>query len=73
MVGSSPKLFATNFKGRKVKIDFNEYIALKDASQQFNVSPPMKKKPLVSVFKKSVIVQYTDTLKDSTTYTFEFW
>jgi hypothetical protein len=72
MVRSTPKNFTTNFKGKKVKIDFNEYVQLKDVNQQFNISPPLKKKPLVSVFKKSVIVQYTDTLKDSTTYTLNF-
>jgi hypothetical protein len=49
VVGSNPKNFATNFTGKKIKIDFNEYIVLKDISQQFNVSPPMKKKPVVSV------------------------
>ena len=72
MVSSKPEIYATNFKGDKIKIDFNEFVQLKDVSQQFNVSPPFKKKPKLWVNNKSVIVQYTDTLFDSTTYTFNF-
>lgn len=72
MVGSNPEIFAKNFKGKKVIIDFDEYLQLKNISQQFNVSPPFKKKPLIWLKNKSIVLQYTDTLKDSTTYTLSF-
>lgn len=72
MINSTPKLFATNFKGKEIRIDFDEYIQIKDVNQQLNVSPPFKKKPLVWIKNKSLIIQYSDTLKDNTTYTFNF-
>jgi hypothetical protein len=72
LVGSQPEMYATNFKGKKVKVDFDEFIQLKDVNQQFNVSPPMKKKPKVWLKNKTVVVEYSDTLKDSTTYTLSF-
>jgi hypothetical protein len=72
LVKSVPKDYATNFKGKKIRIDFDEFIQLKDVSQQFNVSPPLKKKPKVWLKNKSVVVEYSDTLKDSTTYTLSF-
>ncbi len=72
MVSSSPKMYATNFKNKEIRIDFNKYIQLKDVNQQLNVSPPLKKKPLVWIKNKSLIIQYKDTLKENTTYTFNF-
>ena len=72
MVGSKPKIYATNFKGNKVTIEFDEYLQLKNVSQQFNVSPPLKKKPKVWLKNKDVVIEYSDTLRDSTTYTFSF-
>ena len=72
MIGSKPKIYATNFKGNKVTIEFDEYLQLKNVSQQFNVSPPLKKKPKVWLKNKDVVVEYSDTLRDSTTYTFSF-
>ncbi len=72
MVSSTPPNYATNFKEKKIKIDFDEYIALKEIENQFNISPPLKKKPKIWIKDKSVIVQYTDTLLDTTTYTLSF-
>ncbi len=65
-------MYATNFKNKEIRIDFNKYIQLKDVNQQLNVSPPLKKKPLVWIKNKSLIIQYKDTLKENTTYTFNF-
>ena len=72
MIGSKPKMYATNFNGKEIRIDFDEYVQLKDVNQQFNASPPLKKKPLIWIKNKTVIVEYTDTLKENTTYTFNF-
>lgn len=72
MVGSLPDNYATNFKEKRVRIDFDEFIQLKDVNQQFNVSPPLNKKAKVWIKNKSVVVDYTDTLKENTTYTLNF-
>lgn len=72
MTGSNPALFAKNFKGHRIRIDFDEYIVLKDLDKEFNVSPPLRKQPKVWVKDRSVIIQYNDTLYENTTYTFSF-
>jgi hypothetical protein len=72
IVNSAPKMYAINFKDKEIKIDFDEYIQLKDVNQQLNVSPPFKKKPKVWLKNKTLIIQYSDTLKDNTTYTLNF-
>jgi uncharacterized protein (DUF2141 family) len=72
VVYSEPQQYALNFKGNKIRIDFDEYIQLKDVNRQLNVSPPIKKKPQVWIKNKSIMVQLHDTLKDTTTYTLNF-
>lgn len=61
-----------NFRGNRIAVTFNEYVALDKINEKFMVSPPMKKKPRVFLKGKSVIIDFDEKLKDSTTYTFYF-
>jgi hypothetical protein len=72
IVKSNPVNGARNFKGRKIEIVFNEYVVLDNVSEKFMLSPPMKKQPRVQVRGKSVVVEFDEKLKDSTTYTLYF-
>jgi len=72
VVKSVPENGAKNFSGKSVVITFDEYVALDNINEKFMVSPPMKKKPRVFMKGKSVVVEFEDKLKDSTTYTFYF-
>lgn len=74
MIGSLPKNFATNFNGKEIKINFDEYIKLKDLSKQLIISPPMKRQPeiLPSTASKFVTIKIKDTLLPNTTYSFNF-
>lgn len=72
MVESNPPLNTKKFMGKNVKITFDEYVVLDKISEKLLVSPPMKKKPLASLKGKSVIVNFEEDLKDSTTYTCYF-
>ena len=69
---SYPPNGTTNFHGNEFIITFNEYVVIDDVSDKLMVSPPLGKKPIVSMKGKSVKVEYEDLLKDSTTYTFYF-
>ena len=69
---STPDNFSTNFKDKKIKIEFNEFIELKDLNKEFNMSPPVTKKPKIWLNGKVMVVEIRDTLKDSTTYTLSF-
>jgi len=60
---------------RELRLDFNEYITLKDISKNLIISPPIKniKRILPSnIANKYVLIQWTDTLKANTTYNFNF-
>jgi hypothetical protein len=72
IVKSSPASGEKNFKGKKITITFDEFVALEKVNEKFMVSPPMIKKPKVYIKGKSVIIEYDEDLRDSTTYTFYF-
>ncbi|MBP3483461.1 MAG: Ig-like domain-containing protein [Alistipes sp.] len=72
IVAMQPDNFTTNFKDKKIYIEFNEFVQLKDQNKEFFTSPAMKKKPLLSLRGKGVVVQIRDTLLENTTYALNF-
>jgi hypothetical protein len=68
----SPDSAATHFKSTSIEIEFDEYIQLKDLNNQLVISPPMQKPPLVRIRNKSLLIDFKEPLKDSTTYTLNF-
>ena len=57
---SEPKNFSTNFKGNVIKLQFDEYVKLKDVNKQMIISPPMKTQPLISPMAASKEIKITD-------------
>lgn len=72
VVESDPPNYSTRFDTKKILITFDEYIVLDNVNQQLIVSPPMDEKPEVKLRKKTLIIEFVDTLKINTTYTFNF-
>lgn len=72
VVKSKPANRSVNFKGKKLEITFSEFLTLKNASQELLVSPPMAKKPLVKLRDNVMLVQFEDSLRQNSTYTFDF-
>ncbi|MET2985390.1 Ig-like domain-containing protein [Aureibaculum conchae] len=72
---SSPQNYSTNFKGKEIKLVFDEYVKLKDLNSQLIVSPPLKNNPLITPIgtaSKTITIKLLDTLKENTTYSFNF-
>lgn len=69
---SKPQNKATNFNGKKVEIEFDEFIKFKDKDKNFVTSPPFKKKPEVLLKYKSVVVNFREDLLPDRTYTLNF-
>lgn len=69
---SVPANYSTSFDAKKIQITFDEYVVLENVNQQLVVSPPMSEKPEVRLKGKSLIIEFEEALKDSTTYTFNF-
>ena len=48
LVSASPSHKSINFKAKKIKIYFDEYIKLKNVSKQLVISPPQKNDPIIT-------------------------
>jgi len=71
---SEPENYSTNFKGKEIKVYFDEYIKIKDLSKQLIISPPMKTQPIVTPLggaSKYISIKISDTLQPNTTYAFK--
>ena len=69
---SDPENGAVNFHGKKLEVTFDEYIQLDNIGTNLMMSPPQQNPPDVKARSKRLIVQFQDSLRDSTTYTLDF-
>lgn len=75
MITANPPYKSINFKSKKIKLSFDEYVTLKNINQQLVISPPLKYFPTISPQGypgKEITIKLTDTLKENTTYIFNF-
>ena len=75
LVSAEPDHKSINFKAKKVRIDFDEYVKLKDINKQLVISPPLKNAPIITpvgTASKFLNIKILDTLRENTTYTFNF-
>ncbi len=75
LVSATPNHESINFKAKKIKISFDEYIKLKDVNKQLVISPPLKNAPIITpvgTASKFINIKILDTLKENTTYSFNF-
>lgn len=69
---SEPENGSVNFDAAEIRLTFNEFIQLKNLSQQFLSSPPFIKTPETRLHGKSLIIKLTEELRPNTTYTLFF-
>ena len=71
---SNPKNGTTNFNQKQIKLEFDEFVKLKDVSKQLIVSPPLNEAPLImpTGATKRITITIKDTLLENTTYSFNF-
>ena len=72
VVGASPADKAVNVKEQKVRIVFDEFIKIENASEKVVVSPPQIEMPEIRATGKRIEVELKDSLKPNTTYTIDF-
>ena len=79
-----PKVISTNIDTSRVnvprdikelRIDFDEYITLKEINKQLIISPPLQKMTKIlpsGMANKYLLIKWEDTLQANTTYNFNF-
>lgn len=68
----TPDSASTNFSKKNIAIVFDEYIQLNDVQKQLVISPPMSVQPEVKAKGKTLFIELKDSLRQNTTYTFNF-
>jgi uncharacterized protein (DUF2141 family) len=74
-ITSEPPYETINFSNEEIRLQFNEFIKLKDLNQQLVVSPPLKNPLLITpqgTASKFLKIKILDTLALNTTYIFNF-
>ncbi|MBE0662130.1 MAG: Ig-like domain-containing protein [Bacteroidales bacterium] len=69
---SEPENGSVNFAASEIRLTFNEYVQIKNLSQQFLSSPPFIKTPETRLQGKSLVIKLTEELRPKTTYTLFF-
>lgn len=72
VVSTTPASGDSGVKGRRVTLQFNEFIKLENASEKVTVSPPQIEMPDILTSGKRIIVTLNDSLRPNTTYTIDF-
>ena len=70
---SSP-MAATNFHPKTIKLTFNEWVKLNNVLKNVLVSPPLAKRPKVTLKRRTVTFEFDkdEVLKENTTYSINF-
>jgi len=74
IIKSNPENYTIHFSGDEIRIYFDEYIKLKDLQQNLIISPPLEYQPIITPLSTSKVlkIKILDTLKENTTYSFNF-
>jgi hypothetical protein len=68
----NPRDSARNFTGKKIVLEFNEFVQIDNIQENLLVSPVPKVNPIIDSKLRTVTVTIKDTLQPNTTYTIDF-
>lgn len=71
-ISFKPENNTTGFTGEEIRINFDEFIQLKDANNQVLISPPNQTGAEFSVHGKSLLIELHNPLAPATTYSITF-
>lgn len=72
VIGATPREGATEVKGQRIVINFDEYIKVDNATENVVVSPPQQEMPEIKTEGRRISIKLLDKLKENTTYTVDF-
>lgn len=72
LLNTLPAYRTIDQKPKRIRLNFSEYVQLKDALKNVTVSPPSLLRPEIRTRGKGIDVIFNDTLKSNTTYTINF-
>lgn len=72
IIACTPEENATGVKGKRVTINFDEYIKVEGVQEKVVISPPQMEQADIKTTGKSIRVDLKDSLQANTTYTIDF-
>jgi uncharacterized protein (DUF2141 family) len=72
VVSCLPENYKTSFDQRRIEIEFDEFVALKNPSQNVIITPPLTKDPDFTLKGKSLVIEFNTVLDTQTTYVINF-
>ena len=72
LLKATPPNMTRNFRAKQIRLDFDEYFNLKNPFQEINMSPATEKIPEYKTSKKSIVINFKDSLQKNTTYVINF-
>lgn len=69
LVDSDPPNKSINFTGKKITINFDEYVQLDNPFTKVIISPPVEKFPDIQPKGRGIVITFKEDLKPNTTYT----
>ena len=72
VVGCSPSNFSTRINNLSFRIDFNEFLDLKNPMTEIYISPPLRHPIETRLRGKSLLLRLNDSLEANTTYSITF-
>src|SRR5579863_10446923 len=72
LLKATPPNMTRNFTAKEIRLEFDEFFTLKNQSQEISVSPAQEKPATFKISKKTIIVDFKDSLQKNTTYVINF-
>ncbi len=72
LLKATPPNQSTHFSARKIELEFDEFLVLKEIGKKFLMSPPPNERPEFKVKRRTLEVELKDTLRPNTTYSLYF-
>lgn len=72
LLEARPKNLTRNFTAKKIELDFDEYFKLTNQFQEISIIPADEKLPEINVRKKTLSIEFLDSLQKNTTYVINF-
>lgn len=63
-----PEQNATNFKGKRIELRFDEYVQISGFYNEFLISPPVKTRPNYKLIGKTLTIEFDTLFNPATTY-----
>lgn len=72
LVKATPLNMTRFFSAKQIQLEFDEYFQLKNQYQEIVISPAQEKPAEFKIKKKTLVINFKDTLKKNTTYVINF-